>query len=518
MTATPAGSRIPGEYSNIRWPAKPAGITNESGPCVAVSVGAGPPFRPRRRPEPAFVERFACTARPAATLVRRRASATRSSIAPGPMLISPGLRPKCGRGHQGRSKLPRQPTSAPRTSNLNPPTSRSTASANAREESDRNRRSPGGSGVLSRADEFPRASRPSVRRLPVAATVLACVSDVNAAPPPSTTSAPVTASPIVLGPFNLSGGSSSFDLAIEPCHPGATSKGEVLHGCPLRVRLLAGGKVRDGMTFGHPACGELTELEEDSEMVGRPRGVDAAAPARVWTTRADWCDLRLTVRPVRLAPDETGLLVSEVTGTEAVASQHWLFVGHGGRLSAIWSTEDEVLPEADVVLIPTQTGPSEDVVVIQLVTEGGEGQEGHDVVQRIVARRLRWDATASGLVITSLPQVDTPLYLVHVATFANAAAARAAALRPPARCEGAWRQIQKIRRIRQILPGSLFPGLGLRGFILGQVFATRAGAETAASAKEARGCPGVFFPKIIEYVSDVEPLAQFSGHPLKTNE
>lgn len=278
-----------------------------------------------------------------------------------------------------------------------------------------------------------------------------------------------------------------------------------MHGCPLRVRLLADGKVRDRATFGQPACGELSELANDSP-AGTPMGAPAAAPGRVWTTRADWCDLRLTVRPVRLALDETGLLVSEVTGVESVAINHWLFVGHGGRLSVVWSTEDEVLPEADVALVWVPPGPVEDVVVTQVVTAGREGEE---VARRIVARRLRWDGTLNGLVVTSLPQADVPLYLAYLGPFASAAAARAAALHPPAKCEVAW---------RQVLRGALFPGLGLRGFLLGQVFPTRAAAEVAAPAKEARACPGALVPKIVEYVAKVEPVAQFSGHPPKPNE
>ena len=104
-------------------------------------------------------------------------------------------------------------------------------------------------------------------------------------------------------------------------------------------------------------------------------------------------------------------------------------------------------------------------------------------MEQILTRRLHWDAAQSGLVVSTLPEGDFPLHLAYAGPFKTIPAARGAALNPPGDCQV----------IMRVLPGALFPGLGLRGYLVGQVFVTRKEAEE--KAKESGSCPAAFRTK-----------------------
>jgi hypothetical protein len=295
--------------------------------------------------------------------------------------------------------------------------------------------------------------------------------------------------------LNTFGGpSGSLDVALEPCHPEAATDGERMRGCPFHVRWIVGGKVRDSVAFGEPACSA-------PELVPLPSGAGSASNVRQWSTEVEGCRVWVAAQLVRLGPGQPGALVSQESGLEtSFAENHWLFVEHAGKVGVAWSTQNETLPDAEVRIVESPNGQLDDLTATTVFVPPGDRGE---VVERILTRRLHWDAMQSGLLVSTLPEGDFPLHLVYAGPFKTIPSARSAALNPPGACQVTMR----------VLPGALFPGLGLRGYLVGQVFVTRQEAEH--KVKESASCPVALRTRILDYVPKADPVARFSGRPLR---
>ena len=94
----------------------------------------------------------------------------------------------------------------------------------------------------------------------------------------------------------------------------------------------------------------------------------------------------------------------------------------------------------------------------------------------------------------ALPDADFPLYLSYLGPFKTAAAARALGAGGPATCA----------LPSKILPGALFPGLRLTGYLRADVVGSAIEVEDRAAASKAGKCPPALDPKAIEYVPRLE--------------
>jgi hypothetical protein len=285
------------------------------------------------------------------------------------------------------------------------------------------------------------------------------------------------------------GPAMSFELAIDRCGGRPSDQNPAMGDCPMRIRLIAGGKVLDSTAFGEHACGEATPTTADWLF-----GV--ASDTSAWSTSWHQCAIGVAARPVRVAPDDLGVLVSQRQGSEHVARKHWLFIGRGGKVVLAWSSDEEGKSDLDVRVVEAPNGQFEDVVVTDVVPVDGDPDE---VTERIVVRRLHLDRLMGRVIPSIMPDADFPLYLAYVGPFKSLAAARDPGKARPPTCVIPF----------GIVPGSLFPGLGLRGYLRGAVLVRR---EEAEAKKIAAGrCPAAFSPKIIEYV----PKVEFSPRTLK---
>ena len=300
---------------------------------------------------------------------------------------------------------------------------------------------------------------------------------IAGAPDAGSTPAPAQAQVLT----TIGGPSYAYELVLDGCgrasrHAGAPAT------CAMKVRLLVGGKVADSATFGEPACGPARPTSVDGLF-----GVSLDTPG--WATAGPGCDEAMAAKAVRVGPNEVGLLVTQRDGGEHVGHQHWFFVNRGGKLFAAWSPASDNRSGFDARVVSAPGGAYEDLALIDVVGVDGDADQA---IERVVVRRLHWDAQSGGMVVSAMPDPDFPLYLVFVGPFRTAAAAREAGDPRYPKCSVPFRA----------LPASLFPGLGLRGVLRGAVFTSREEAEVAKGA--AGPCPPALRTKIIEYVPKVE--------------
>lgn len=134
---------------------------------------------------------------------------------------------------------------------------------------------------------------------------------------------------------------------------------------PFTVRLLEAGKQVDQDRFFLSACGPGTPVSI--------RGVlGADLEAKSWTTDDDRCDINFAARSVDLAPQRTGLLLTEIMGSEYRYRQHDLYLAQGDRLHKIWTHgEPDTADERTKTRVIDADEPGrQDVAYIELTRPG----------------------------------------------------------------------------------------------------------------------------------------------------
>ena len=154
-----------------------------------------------------------------------------------------------------------------------------------------------------------------------------------------------------------------------------------------------GGKVADSATFGEPACGPARPTSVDGLF-----GVSLDTPG--WATAGPGCDEAMAAKAVRVGPNEVGLLVTQRDGGEHVGHQHWFFVNRGGKLFAAWSPASDNRSGFDARVVSAPGGAYEDLALIDVVGVDGDADQA---IERVVVRRLHWDAQSGGMVVSAMP-------------------------------------------------------------------------------------------------------------------
>lgn len=265
-------------------------------------------------------------------------------------------------------------------------------------------------------------------------------------------------------------------------------------GCPVRVRLLVEGSVTDTAIFGAHVCGAPA-------LGGDARRLGVGSRTQRWSTTAAGCAASVAAQPVRVAGNEViGLLIAQAQGGEPAAPhEQRLFVERGRMLFLAWSSaEEEGARDLTVEVVPSPIGRHDDLVVTRIVPRAGDPD---GVAERIVARRLHWNMVTGRMLPYALPDADFPLYLSYLGPFKTAVAARGAGAGGPTTCA----------LPATILPGALFPGLRLTGYVRADVLGSALEAEDRAAVAKAGRCPPALNPKVIEYV----PKLEFSARAKK---
>jgi hypothetical protein len=273
----------------------------------------------------------------------------------------------------------------------------------------------------------------------------------------------------------------AYQVAIERCSDGAQFRGEPR--CPITIRLVEGGRVVDRVALPDLACGKAERVALDDLFATDPN-------ARAWMTGAAGCRVGVAARDVQLTPEAMALLVTQRSGWEHVGHRHLVYLAQHGKLSNIWNDDEETTTALDISVLPSSSS-HQDLAVLHV-----DRPEGSDLVRSVRAKRLHWDPPTARMLASPLPDAQSPLFLLYLGPFPSAEAARRVRMRPSP-CTIPY----------PLLPASLFPGLKLRGFLLGSVVVSQETAETMKA--EIARCPQAK-PAIIEYVPKVEYMRKES--------
>ena len=199
------------------------------------------------------------------------------------------------------------------------------------------------------------------------------------------------------------------------------------------------------------------------------RGTGADLEAKSWASDDDRCDINLAARSVDLAPQRTGLLLTQIMGSEYRYRGHDLYLAQGDRLRDIWNhTEPVTADERTKTRVIAAAEPGRQDIAYIEVTRTRVAVAAH-----IAAKRLHLDTATGEIVETPLPDEKAALYLVQVGSYDSAKTA----LRVSSKCLAPL----------DVWPGSLHPELGLPRFFYGAMFALRKDAEAAVA--DLAACP-----------------------------
>lgn len=259
---------------------------------------------------------------------------------------------------------------------------------------------------------------------------------------------------VVLQTFRV--GQFALDLAIATCRRSE---------CPIEVRLRSGGRIVDRITLPVAASSQRAT----AETTDIPWGADAGRKA--WATGQENSSVSTAARLLRLAPQTSALLVTQLYGFEHPKRNHLLIVPRVGKLDIVWKAEEGSGPTWSATqIIGDPKGTRHEILYLNGFSEPEE-----DAADSLDAVRLRWDDASSRLRETALPARDSPLYLLNLGIHETIAQAREARSANSYCLSAHW-----------ILDASRFRAGASRQAIIGSLYATRASAEAAAGA--AKSC------------------------------
>jgi hypothetical protein len=236
-----------------------------------------------------------------------------------------------------------------------------------------------------------------------------------------------------------------LDLALVPCKS---------HDCAIQVRLFEADHVVDRLTL--PITARLLAVK--AEAVDESWGADPGLKA--WRSGFESDYVSTTGRLVTVAPGVTGLLVSQRHNFEPMKHEHLLVLARRGKLRLAWRSEEGASTWSATQVIRGAAAGTQDIAYLQ-TSRNSDGISDH-----FEATRLRWDAAASKLQPTPLPDADLPLYVLSLGKFDSTASAREARTNFSFCMASYW-----------VLDGSAFPGHAPA--LVGKVFTRRATAEDA---------------------------------------
>jgi hypothetical protein len=247
--------------------------------------------------------------------------------------------------------------------------------------------------------------------------------------------------PVVLQSFPA----AHLDLALLPC---------ISHDCAIQVRLLEDGHIADRLTL--PVRARLLQVK--TEAVDESWGADPGLKAYRTGFESDY--VATTARVITLAPGTTGLLVTQRHNFEPMKHQHLLVLARKGKLKVVWKAEEGAATWSSTQLIRGFAGV-QDIAYLQ-VSPDPDGMTDH-----FEASRLRWDAAASKLQPTPLPDDKQPLYVLGLGKYESMAKAREARTNFSFCLTSYW-----------VLNASALPAHAQA--LVGKIFTHRASADTAA--------------------------------------
>lgn len=307
-------------------------------------------------------------------------------------------------------------------------------------------------------------------------SVLLCVAIANAVQ--TDKQAPKDEGPLVLKTFAI--GEFAFQLVIEPCHNDE---------CPIEVLLLKGEAVADRVKMPVAATSRDVNVEDVDEAWG------ADPRLKGWGSGIEDGYVGTTARLIRLAPNQTGLLVDQLDGFQVLKRQHVLLLPKGDKLRKIWSFEEGQGPTwSETRVVPAQTLDRQDLVVFIGFSNPDPG-----ILNQMQAQRLHWDTALHAIKKTMLPNAKQSMFLLQMGVYSTVAAAQKANGRDADCAHGLW-----------VLSTNPYSGLPAGKVLLGIFYATSSEAEAAAA--KIRNCSSRLTPLVLEVFSRRRSAALPAAH------
>jgi hypothetical protein len=184
--------------------------------------------------------------------------------------------------------------------------------------------------------------------------------------------------------------------------------------CPIEVRLAAGNKVIDTAVLEWPASDARAKHApvDWTHGVGDP----SASPSglRAWTMGEEEQAVSVAARSVRIAPDRSALLVTQLAGFDHLKRRHDLFLVDGDRLQRIWSYAEPPGPHWSSTTVRPSRGKAEEVVLAT-----GFLSPTDEAPDRLEIQKLDWQAATK-----QVDQNPAEAFLVTAGSFASIEQAR----------------------------------------------------------------------------------------------
>jgi hypothetical protein len=282
-------------------------------------------------------------------------------------------------------------------------------------------------------------------------------------PPPSE----ADEKPIVLETFHA--GNLDLDLTMQPCR---------LHECPIHVRLLDAGHVVDHVALPIPASYRRIKAEAVDQDWGADQGLTA------WRSGFESDYVATVGRVITIAPQTTGLLVTQRHGFEPVKREHLLVLVRRGKLRVIWKAQES--PGATWSATRVLSGSdarSQDIAYFQgFVDPTGAAADHFEAV------RLKWAGASASFNSTPLPDASMPLYLLSLGTYVSAAQAREERSMRSFCLAPYW-----------VLDASAFPMKPHANAVIGKIYMRRSLAE--AAAQQVKSCLPSIRPTVVQWAA-----------------
>jgi hypothetical protein len=273
--------------------------------------------------------------------------------------------------------------------------------------------------------------------------------------------------PIVLETFHA--GNLDLDLTMQPCR---------LHECPIHVRLLEAGHVVDHVAL--PVAPSSRRIK--AEAVDQDWGADQGLTA--WRSGFEADYVGTVGRLITVAPQTTGLLVSQRHGFEPVKREHLVVLPRHGKLRVIWKAEQSPGATWNAThILPGSATRGQDIAYFQ-----GSIDPAGSAADRFEAVRLRWDGASASFHATPLPDAAMPLYLLSLGTYESASKAREERAMRSFCLSPYW-----------VLDVSAFPIKSNAGALIGKIYMRRSQAD--AAARQVKGCLPSIRPSVVQWAA-----------------
>jgi hypothetical protein len=203
------------------------------------------------------------------------------------------------------------------------------------------------------------------------AALIAC----DGAPPSATT----TTNSRIFATYPAGEAGLEYRLTVDTCRDGS---------CPLLITLVRKGAIAGAARLKWPSPSKDVRAVPIDNSWGAGDSIGAQPGLEGWTANIDNLGDGTVVRPIALAADRAGVLITQRMGTEPIKRWHALFSTEAGSLKQLWAREEGAGPTwSSSAIVPFAQG-AEQVLYFEGYAVGGESDDGRP--DTLESTAIRW--------------------------------------------------------------------------------------------------------------------------------